>query len=293
MAATATPVAVLAQEPETQPTRRGILIGAGAGIATGLGIARLTDYELQEGGLFTVGLLGAAWGALVGSRLAATLGEPWQESGSLEVTFPWAMGWSGAPGDVESAFAVSGLAGTDTHHALVPALTVTLDIIGPIRVGAEVSGVRAARVHSGSAIARLQETVDGHTVSAIALLATRPSATRRWTLAAGGGLDRSSVTVLSWFDQLDPGSRPPDTAQPRRSERSEATGWDPQLRAAVAWHLTHGVSLGVNAIRRWTDPVTVPAIEIVDANGVAVARHGAHAVSPASFHLSFGVGMRF
>jgi len=270
----------------------GALIGAGVGIASGFALAAATDYDLQEGGAFVVTFLGAAMGATTGYKLVSSRTEPWSSAGRVQVVFPWALGWSPATRDVESAFAVSGYRGRDAHHALAPAVTATLDAFGPIRIGAEVSGIRAVSVGDRSALASLTENVDGRAASILALVGTRPSAERRLTYSVGGGLDRYAVTVETYFDQVRQGDRP-DAQQPRRSARTERAGWDAHVRAGIEYHLARDVSLKLDGLRRWKDDVAVPTIELLDAEGAVVTRHQAHSVSMRSFQVALGVGLRF
>lgn len=292
-AVTAGPISVVAQEPAERHARVGTLVGAGAGIAVGFGLAGATQYALKEGGAVVVTFLGAALGAVTGHKLSDSMGQPWRVPPRVQVTFPWAIGWSGAPDDIESALAACGCFGKDSHHALVPAVAVTIDALGPVRIGAEISGIRGVQVHGTRELATLSENVDGRTLSMLVLFGTRPSPGRRLTYSGGGGLDRYAVTVESYFDQRGMGSLPPDAAQPRRSTRSRAVGWGPQVRAGLEFYLTHDFSLKMDAVRRWRDRIAVPAIELIDTSGDVVARNEAHTVSLGSFLLSFGVGMRW
>jgi len=286
------PATSCAQEAGGRRPAAGALVGAGVGVATGFVLAGATDYPLKEGGAFVVTFLGAALGAVTGHKLSSSLGRPWSAPGRVQVTFPWAAGWSGAADDIESAFSAHGYRGEDTHHALVPAVTVTLNAFGPLRVGAEVSGIRAVSVGGRGALASLTENVDGRAVAALAVVGKRPTAERRLTWAVGGGIDRYVVTVESYFDQVEEGDRP-DAQQPRRSVRSEATGWGPHVRAGAEYHLTRDVSVKLEGMRRWKGDVTVPNIEILDSSGTVLTRHGGHSVSLGSFQMALGVALGF
>jgi hypothetical protein len=284
-----------AAEAQTTPRRSlsATLAGAGVGVAAGFGLAGATDYELQEGGLFVVVLLGGGLGAATGHKLSLSAGGPWRTLRPVQVAFPWAHGWSESSGDVRSAFSASGYRAEDSHHALVPAVTLTVDAGRWIRIGAEISGIRGVLLRGDDEVARVSESVDGHSVSLFAVVSTTPSRGRRLTYFGGGGLGRDAVTALSYFDQKTSTGIPPDVVQRNRSSRASAARWSPQIRGGLEVYLTDEVSLKMEAVRRWADTISVPSIELTDLNGVVVSHHGAHSVSLTSFHLSLGLGMRY
>lgn len=287
------PTTGAAQVSDVNESTMWTLVGAGVGVATGFGLAGLTGYELQEGGALVVVLLGGGMGGVTAHKLATSRGRQGQPVRRIQVTFPWAVVWSKAPQDIEAALSESGYGGSDSHHSLAPAVSVTVDAPGPLQIGAEISGVRGARVRDEDEATTITESVDGRSLSLFVLLARKPSQGHRLTYFGGGGVAQTAITVLSYFDQKQNSGLPPDLAQPSRSSRAEAKKWHPLLRAGLEFNLTMDVGVRLEGMRRWTQGISVPAIELLDATGNTVRQHGGHAVSLRSFQVSLGFNWRY
>jgi hypothetical protein len=287
------PNALTGQVPDVSESVGATLVGAGVGAAAGFGLAGVTRYELQEGGALVVALLGGGLGAVTANKFAESRDRPWGLSHRVQVAFPWAIVWSEAPEDIETAFSASGYGAADSHHSLAPAVTISVDIVGPLQVGGEVSGIRGVRVRDEDVGTHVTESVDGENFSFYVLIGRSPSQDRRLTYFGGGGVARTAITVLSYFDQKENLEGPPALAQPRRSSRAEANGWHPLIRAGLEFNFTDDVALRFEGVRRWAQEVSVPAIELLDPTGNVVRQLENHPVSLRSFQLSLGFGLRY
>jgi hypothetical protein len=277
----------------TSRSARGALVGAGAGVAIGFGVASATDYPLKEGGAAVVVFAGGVLGAVHGRKLAMSWGEPWRVPGRLHVSLP--LGWarSESADDVVRAMAASGLRAEDAHHSLVPVVTALWDVAGPLRIGAELSGVRGVDALAVHQWGRVSESVDGRVVSGIVGFGIRPSEGRRLVYSMGLGADYYAVEALAYFDQRQDSGLPPHASQPNRSASAEASRWGVHARLSLERYLTSDVSLQFTVLRRWAEDILVPGIQIEDGTGTPVFEHPEHRVSLSAWRVDLGFGLRY
>jgi hypothetical protein len=269
----------------------GLLLGAAAGIAVGLGVAAASEYALKEGGAFGVMLLGGGLGGFVGHKVGSSAGRPWEDPSRLQISLDYALTTSAVSQDIQAAFEASGLPATNQHHPTAPSLSVTYGISGPFSAGVELSGIPGQWFRASDPGTYLTQLVSGQSYGVIVNYAPRPSEHRRLTYSLGAGLDYYSVTVESYFDPSFEGPYPED--QPFRASRSKDPTFGLQLRGGLEYALVHDVSLRVSLIGRWARPIEVPGIALTHPRPDLQRSLVAHSLDLSSVQVSVSVGMRF
>ena len=277
------------------------LLGTAGGIATGFLIADLTDYALEEGGVYTVFLCGGGIGGYVGYRIGASvkkkaLNSRNETEGSLsppskfKISIGYAWTKSMAMNDIKEAFKASEFYPTNPHHSIAPNLILSYRINNRFNPSLELSGISAQGFESSDSEVHLSANLSGYSTSLFIDYTPFPLNKSSFDYAFGVGFDYYSINVENYFDLRGGNYTENDFS---RFMHTTINKFDLLLRVSLDYYIVKDVSIQLKMSGRWVEPIEIQKISITN----PITNHHRwlidHSVNFSSFHFSTGIGMHF
>ena len=281
----------------------GCLLGIVGGIASGFVIAKLADYPLEEGGVYTPIIVGGGLGGFLGYKIGAAIHHRKdqkrrllnQETNNLTNRIHIILGtdWvtTKANSDIIDAFRVSGFNGKDQSDRYALNLGIVYSLSTRFNLGFEIAGIPPQKIDAEESALELGYEAGGISYCLLVDYIIFPPKSNAFEFALGTGLTYNSVSTGGSFELIEEYERPVEEIWSMIHKDEKLIGV--HLRACLDYYFLNDLSILFKVNGNLMPAIDCPELTYTHYAGIYTKVLKSHSVNLSNVKLSIGLRFRF